>query len=189
MLKAEARKIFKERRASISHSQKLKWDDLLLIQFQKLGLPFFSSVLSYFPLETQNEINTFIITDYLLFTNPDLQICYPKINAMENNFVAIVAQDDDEFVPNQYGIPEPATTKVIEPQDIDAVLIPLLCFDKNGFRAGYGKGFYDRFLKDCRQDCLKIGLSYFEAIEQLDDAADYDVPLDICITPQKAYVF
>jgi 5-formyltetrahydrofolate cyclo-ligase len=36
---------------------------------------------------------------------------------------------------------------------------------------------------------LKIGLSYFEAIEAVDDAAGFDVPLNFCITPQRTYVF
>ena len=69
------------------------------------------------------------------------------------------------------------------------VLVPLLAFDSKGYRVGYGKGFYDRFLKQCRNDCVKIGLSYFEPIDAINDAGEFDVPLDFCITPQKAYVF
>jgi len=189
MLKAEARKFFKEKRKEITVAQKLKLDDLLLIQFQKVQLPFLSSILSFYPLEIQKEINTFIITDYLHFTNPDLKICYPKINEASETFIAIAAEEDENFILNKYGIPEPDSDNEMNPQHLDAVLVPLLCFDKKGYRAGYGKGFYDRFLQSCRTDCIKIGLSYFEPVELLDDAADYDVPLDICITPQKAYVF
>jgi len=69
------------------------------------------------------------------------------------------------------------------------VLVPLLSFDKKGFRVGYGKGFYDRFLMQCKSDCIKIGLSYFDPIDVIDDADEFDVPLDFCITPQKVYVF
>jgi 5-formyltetrahydrofolate cyclo-ligase len=69
------------------------------------------------------------------------------------------------------------------------IIIPLLAFDEKGYRVGYGKGFYDRYLKECREDCLKIGLSYFEAVPSVDDAAEFDVPLDFCITPQRTYVF
>ncbi|RYZ27704.1 MAG: 5-formyltetrahydrofolate cyclo-ligase, partial [Chitinophagaceae bacterium] len=77
----------------------------------------------------------------------------------------------------------------IDPKEIDLVVVPLLTFDKKGYRVGYGKGFYDRFLHQCKKDCIKIGLSYFDPIEAVDDANEFDVTLDFCITPQKAYVF
>ena len=189
MLKKEARVLYKDKRAKITISERLKWDDLLLIQFQKINLPFLSSVLSYYPIEEKKEINTFIITDYIQFTNPQVHICYPKINAAENNFIAIATTDETQFIPNQYNIPEPMGELVLHPKDIDAVLIPLLAFDERGYRVGYGKGFYDRYLKECRNDCLKIGLSYFEAVDSIDDASEFDVPLDFCITPQRTYVF
>jgi 5-formyltetrahydrofolate cyclo-ligase len=189
MRKDEARAVFRQKRKLISPSERLKWDDLLLINFQKTALPFFTNVLSYFPIEAKKEVNTFLITDYLLFTNPGLQIYYPKIDPADHSFTAVLAGEDTEFILNQYAIPEPQGNKIIEPEALDAVLVPLLAFDKKGYRAGYGKGFYDRFLQHCKAGCIKIGLSYFEAVEQLDDADQFDVPLDICITPQKAYVF
>ncbi|MEO6070514.1 MAG: 5-formyltetrahydrofolate cyclo-ligase [Chitinophagaceae bacterium] len=189
MLKKEARFTFKEKRKEISSIQKMKWDDLLLIEFQKINLPFLSAVLSYYPFSEQNEPETFTITDYLFFTNPDLLVCYPKIDRITSTLSAIVVEEEGEFINNSFGIPEPSGSEAIPPDYIDVVLVPLLAFDNRGFRVGYGKGFYDRFLKDCRQDCLKIGLSYFHPIDVIEDANQYDVPLDICITPQKIYVF
>ena len=47
------------------------------------------------------------------------------------------------------------------------VFVPLLAFDKAGNRVGYGKGFYDLFLSECRQDVIKVGLSFFEAEEEI----------------------
>jgi 5-formyltetrahydrofolate cyclo-ligase len=80
-------------------------------------------------------------------------------------------------------------TATAEPQEIDLVIVPLLAFDEKGIRVGYGKGYYDRYLKDCREDCLKVGFSYFEAVERIEDADEFDVPLDFCITPNRIYVF
>jgi 5-formyltetrahydrofolate cyclo-ligase len=60
-------------------------------------------------------------------------------------------------------------------------------FDRRGFRVGYGKGFYDKFLSECRADCLKIGLSYFEPIDEISDAQNFDVRLDCCITPKEIF--
>jgi len=64
-----------------------------------------------------------------------------------------------------------------------------LTVDEKGYRVGYGKGFYDRFLQHCRPDCLKVGLSYFPPVAEISDKDEFDVPLDLCITPATTYVF
>ena len=73
--------------------------------------------------------------------------------------------------------------------EIDLVLVPLLAFDKNGYRVGYGKGYYDKFLSNCRPDVIKIGLSFFDAVDEIEDIDDYDLPLNFCVTPQRLYDF
>lgn len=189
MLKKEARDLFKKKRDAISQSDKMKWDDLLLIQFQTIDIPFIDYVLSFYPIEQNNEVNTFLITGHLHFKNPTLNICYPKTDLQNKSMHAIVCNTDSIFEANAYNIPEPLDTEYADPASLDIVIVPLLAFDAEGNRVGYGKGFYDRYLKECREDCLKIGLSYFEAIEAVDDASEFDVPLDLCITPQRIYVF
>ena len=68
-------------------------------------------------------------------------------------------------------------------------IIPLLAFDKQGNRVGYGKGFYDRFLANCNPETIKIGLSFFEAETKITDVFERDVKLDYCVTPTKIYNF
>lgn len=189
MQKKEARQYFRQKRNELSATEKMKLDDLLLIQFQKIDFPFFSLVLSYYPIDEKGEINTFIITDFLRFKNPGLAIAYPKITGATSMMQAIVCDDEAAFEPNAYNILEPASCETVDPLAIDMVLVPLLAFDTRGYRVGYGKGFYDAFLQQCDPDCLKVGLSYFEPVDRIDDAAHFDVPLNLCITPQKAYVF
>lgn len=189
MLKKELRKKYRTERLALTAVQQTKLDDLLLIQFQKLSLPELHSVLSFYPIEEKREINTFLLTDFLAFRNPDLQMCYPKTNIFQNTMQAVVTTGETDFDANEYGIPEPINGHVLEPEVLDAVFVPLLAFDKKGNRVGYGKGFYDRFLRECRPDCLKIGLSYFEPVAQIEDAGEFDVPLSHCITPQAIYVF
>ncbi len=189
MLKKEIRKLYRKKRDDVTYPERLRWDDLLLIQFQTLPLPFLEMVFTYYPVEDNNEINSFLFTEYLHFKNPNLQICYPKMHAQTNTMQAIVCNADSIFQANEFNIPEPLDTEIADPEKIDLVLIPLLAFDKTGLRVGYGKGYYDRFLNECRPDCLKIGFSYFEPIAAIDDANDYDIPLDFCITPQQIYVF
>ena len=69
------------------------------------------------------------------------------------------------------------------------VLVPLLNFDEEGNRVGYGKGYYDRFLAHCRPDCIKVGFSYFEPLDSIDDVHEYDIKLDYGITPGGIFVF
>ena len=189
MLKKEARSIYREKRFTISQTDKMKWDDLMLIQFQTLNLPFLDYVLSFYPIEQNNEVNTFLITDYLHFKNPNLRICYTRTNLKDKTMEAIICRADSIFEANEYNIPEPLDSEVAEPTVLDMIIIPMLIFDTKGNRVGYGQGFYDRYLKQCRDDCLKAGFSYFDPVDCIDDANEFDVPLDFCITPQRTYVF
>jgi 5-formyltetrahydrofolate cyclo-ligase len=189
MLKKKARELYREKRNGISYHDRMKWDDLLLIQFQATEIPFLDYMLSFYPIEQNNEVNTFLISDYLHFRNPGLHICYPRTNIATTHMDAVVCSADSIFEANAYNIPEPLDTETAEPALMDLVIVPLLAFDASGNRVGYGKGYYDRFLSLCRKDCLRVGFSYFEPIDSIDDPNEFDVPLDICITPQRTYVF
>ena len=61
------------------------------------------------------------------------------------------------------------------------VLVPGVCFDRIAHRVGYGKGFYDRFLKKCRYDCIRVGLSYFAPVDEIEDLHEGDVRLDALV--------
>lgn len=189
MIKNELRKIYRDKRNALSGSERTKLDDLLLIQLQKADLPFISSILSYWPIEENNEPNAHLFTDFLEFKNPGLLVAYPKSDFFMNEMVAVATNEETSFVTNEFNIYEPEDGSHVANDEFDMVLVPLLAFDKNGYRAGYGKGFYDKFLSGCRKDCIKVGFSYFEPADEIADKDDFDVPLDLCITPQKNYVF
>ena len=69
------------------------------------------------------------------------------------------------------------------------VFVPLLKKKKKGHRVGYGKGFYDKFLSECKPDAIKIGLSFFEPEELITDVFESDVKLDYCVTPNSIHAF
>lgn len=189
MLKVEARKLYREKRQGLSAIERAKLDDLMLIQLQTVQLPFITFLLSYWPIEQNHEPNTHLFTDYLEFQNPELIICYPKTNSGDETMQSVQTNDDTRFRKNKYDLYEPEDGVVVNPAGIDMIFVPLLSFDKNGFRAGYGRGFYDRYLSKCRSECLKIGFSYFEPLDAIDDTNEFDVPLDLCVTPTSVYVF
>lgn len=189
MLKKEARALFREKRAQLSLPERAKLDDLLLIGLQQCGLPPVSSVLSYMPISKFKEPDTFLFTRFLSFQNPGMRLAYPVADLRSGEMQAIEISDDTVFHKNEWGIEEPAGGLVMEPDSIDLVLVPLLAFDRKGNRAGYGKGFYDRYLAQCREDALFIGFSHFEPVEHIRDCHEFDVPLSLCITPHQTYVF
>lgn len=90
---------------------------------------------------------------------------------------------------NEWNIPEPVDGIEVPASKIDVVFVPLLAFDKSGHRVGYGKGFYDIFLASCRKDVVKIGLSLFEAEDEIPGILSSDVALDYCVSPQDIYKF
>src|SRR5687767_982814 len=189
MTKAVLRNIYKQKRNLISAKEKSKWSDLLLINFQKIELPFIQCVHTYLAIYAQNEIRTQHILGYLEFLNPGLKVSVPKVNNDTGQIEHYIYKDDMEMMINNFGIAEPAGGERIAATDIDLVLTPLIAFDKNGNRVGYGKGFYDKFLQQCRTDVIKIGLSFFEAEETIDDINQFDIPLNFCVTPQTIYHF
>lgn len=189
MTKTEVRKIYRERRKGLSESEVEKFSDLMLIQFQNLHLEVPEVIMSYAPLVTVNEFDPYNILEYCKFKNPAVHVCYPVINEEESGLTAIQVTPDTAFMENKYSIDEPVAGEKMKPQSLDMILIPLLSFDVNGNRIGYGKGYYDRFLKHCRKDVLKVGFSFFEAHSIFEHIDLHDIPLDHCITPQLSYSF
>lgn len=81
-----------------------------------------------------------------------------------------------------WGIREPATLRPVDPGDIDAILAPGLGFDRDGFRIGYGGGYYDRLLKRCRPDALRIGIGFHAQIVPAVPHDGSDEPLHLIAT-------
>ena len=82
---------------------------------------------------------------------------------------------------NKYGIPEPEIKNIVYP---DILLIPLVAFDKNLNRLGYGGGYYDRLIKKLskKKNIIKIGLAF--SIQEIDKVPInmYDQKLDYIVT-------
>ncbi len=189
MTKMELRKLYRAKRVALTALEKDKQEDLMLIQFQQLNIDIPALIMTYAAFEKENEFDPQLITDYCCFKNPGQQLFYPVIDQEDDTLYPVIVRDDTTFAPNKYGIDEPVNGMIIYPEEIDLVLVPLLAFDQIGNRVGYGKGYYDRFLKECRKDVLKIGFSFFEAEELIEGVNEFDVKLDHCITPNRIYSF
>lgn len=189
MLKFELRKIYREKRSLLTAQERMKMDDLILIQFQKLSLGPIQTLLSYSPSEIHAEPNTFLFSTYLDHMIPGLETCYPVTDFESLTMKAMRVNDYTEFNMTKHGIEEPADGIEIDPAEIDLVFIPMLICDRKGYRVGFGKGFYDRFLSLCKPGVIKVGFSYFEPVDAISDTHQFDIPLNFCITPEHVIEF
>ncbi|WP_289022390.1 5-formyltetrahydrofolate cyclo-ligase [uncultured Salegentibacter sp.] len=132
-----------------------------------------------------------IATEYILhiLQGKDKNVVLSKTNIQEHTLDHFLLTDNSVIKKNKWNIPEPEGGIAIAPNKLDVVFVPLLAFDETGHRIGYGKGFYDNFLKECKPDVLKIGLSFFKAEPEFKEVFHSDVPLDYCVTPNKIYSF
>ena len=145
---------------------------------------------SVYHLFMASEQNKEIDTAHLLsvLQGKDKQIVIPKIlNDYELEHYLLA--DQTPLKRSHLGIPEPQSGIKINSNQIDVVFVPLLIFDLQGHRIGYGKGYYDRFLAKCRKETIKVGLSYFDPIERIEDIQSHDIPIDFGITRDRIYEF
>ena len=184
MNKAELRQQYLEKQKMLSekerHSASSRIADHFFSGFDLAGVRILHA---FIPIEKFNEINTRIIFAKLWRDFPHIETVVPRVDFETNSIRNLKFTHETELVRNVWDIDEPVLGEFVETQRIDMVLVPGVCFDRDGHRVGYGKGFYDRFLKTCRPDCVKIGLSFFEPVEKIDDTHDGDVVLNFVITP------
>jgi 5-formyltetrahydrofolate cyclo-ligase len=187
MLKKEARKKLKEARKQLSLNE--IEEKSLAIANQLLSLDIWDN--TYFhiflPIEEQKEVNTEFILNIL--QAKDKEIVISKSDFETRAMSHFLLTDNTKIKKNEYNIPEPINGLPVPVEMIDVVFVPLLAYDKRGNRVGYGEGFYDKFLSECKPNVVKIGLSFFEPEEFIEDVFENDVKLDFCVTSLEIYNF
>ena len=176
---------YKKKRLSLTKQEVDDLSQRVCKQLDKLNIwklkhyHIFISILKYNELDTSSIINK--------LKSEQKIIIVPKIS--NNELVHIAINDETKFGLNEYGIKEPNDGNHFIIENLDIIFIPLLAFDLEGHRVGYGKGYYDRFLKLANNSTLKIGLSFFDPINKILDIDDNDVKLDYCVTPKQVHKF
>lgn len=186
-MKQELRKKYKALRNALKQDEQ---DELsLAIANQALSLDIWNHDFYhiFLPIERLREINTEFLLSIL--AGKDKNIVLSTSNFRDSSMNHYLLTDSTKLIVNKYGIPEPAAGIEIPARNIDVVFIPLLAYDQEGNRVGYGKGFYDRFLSQCKRDVVKVGLSFFEPEKEIIVKNSQDIALNSCITPKKVYHF
>jgi len=188
--KQQSRAYFLEARSRITPADTEQWSALIAAQLPELLTERSVRYLHSFVADgSRKEVDTFLLRQFLQIKLPDLIWVAPRMIPGTRNIEHFVWDDTTNFTLNRWGIkePDPYSSQVMNVQSIDAVLVPLLAYDRRGHRVGYGGGYYDRFLAQCRPDTLKIGVSFFEPIDEISDVNAWDIRLDFCVTPFTLY--
>lgn len=183
--KNELRKHFLELRRNIDTEQAIHDT---LVHFQEwMRQSRFHCVGSYKPLMKWTEMNLNPFENIIINHNPEAVICYPTVMSDEMSFY----QENEEsfWKNNSWGVSEIHDGRLIQPEDLDLILCPLIVCDRHGYRLGYGKGFYDRYLKKLGAQCVKVGLGYFDVVGEIPETFEADVPLDVYISPFGIHEF
>ena len=107
------------------------------------------------------------------------RVCVPRVEGETMSFYEI--QSLHELKEGHFHVEEPINNHFISPESIDLMIVPMLAYDQECYRVGYGKGFYDRYFAQGFHG-YKLGLAYsFQKVNQI-DKSPYDIPLDEIIT-------
>jgi 5-formyltetrahydrofolate cyclo-ligase len=187
VIKSELRKKYKSLRKELSETQIENYSLAIANQLLQLDIWNKSFYHIFLTIEEQKEINT----DYILniLSGKDKNIIISKSNFDDYSMTHYLLTDNTRIKKNDYNIPEPVDGIEIQSSQLEVVFIPLLAFDNAGNRIGYGKGFYDRFLAGCKPETMKIGLSFFEAEDDIIESSEDDIILDYCVTPNQIFQF
>jgi len=184
VFKGELRKVYKLKRSSLTNTEILSFE--IANKTLEIDIWNLQNYHVFFPIEKHKEVDSKLIIQ--IAQGKDKNVILPKLNLESKTIDSFLLTDSTPMKTNHLGITEPFNGIQINNNQIDLVFVPLLAFDNFGHRVGYGGGYYDKFLSKCPR-AIKVGLSYFDPINKIEDINSKDIKLDYCITPNKVYKF
>ena len=188
MTKAYLRKKYIARRQSLDEENyQQKSQQIEKHFFQQFNLAHYSHVHIYLAMAERREVATRGIIQTLFSQYPEVVVAAPQLVGQPTRIASRIITPESTLKAHPWGIQEPAEGKSIAATSFDMVILPVIAFDVQGYRVGYGKGHYDRFLAQCRPDVTKVGLCFETPVSTITDLHAYDVPMDYCITPSQVF--
>lgn len=180
MNKAELRKQFLQQREEVSLENRNRWSEV--ITNKVLEHPQFAAAQVIFTFVSfRSEVNTHAIIQRSLEMGK--RIFVPVIDVKCKELHAVEIADFSSLQPGFRGILEPSLlSEKANAQEIDLCLIPGAVFAKNGYRIGYGGGYYDRFLPLVNQSAYRLGVAFqFQVVDEI-PFENHDIPVHETLT-------
>ncbi len=180
--KKELRCYFRNIRNNIS----LRTDKTKIITDRLINSKLFKScyeVFLYFP--SGSEVSTFEISKAARLYGK--RIAYPRCIDKEGNMEFYFVSSESDLLVGMYGIrePDPSYSTLAKPTADSIVIVPALAFDTDGYRLGYGKGYYDRYLSV--NYCKTVGIAFDECVCDRLPRNIYDHKVNCLITDKAEY--
>ena len=182
MKKQELRVLYKQKRKDLTEIQIKGLQENIYQQIYNLDLSTVKNVHLFLSMPKFKEIDTAPLITY--FRNKNKRIVVSKCNFKDHTLSHFYLEENTLLSMNKFGVLEPVAAELVEENKLDLIFIPMLISDDKKFRVGYGKGFYDRFLSNCRKDAKFIGLNFFPPITAIEDKNEFDIPLHQVIYPK-----
>ena len=141
----------------------------------------------FLPLVTRREVDTWPTIRWLWKNGKTVVV--PRLTPDRTEMESVHLDSSTVLTEGTWGLSEPLHPVQADSNRIDIMILPLLIFDMEGYRLGYGKGYYDFFVKSIRRPVLKIGLSFFDPVEHIPDRDEWDAPMDMAVTPSAVFRF
>ena len=174
MDKQKLRSIMKEKRQALSPKTFSLYNQNILSKVLSHPLIQEAKIIGCY-VSLPGEVDTFNMIEKLL---TEKRICVPKVIGNEMEFYEIHSFND--LQEGCFHVLEPFNCVKICPQEIDCMLVPLLAYDQDNYRVGYGKGYYDRYLAN--YSGLKVALCFAKTIyNEIIPSDEYDIKMDLII--------
>jgi len=188
MNKETIRTLFKEKRIELTKEEIKSLSDQIIEHFCEFltSKENINHIHLFLPIDRFNEVDTLPL--FFRLQEKGFRIYTSIVNKAKDNLDTLEITHTKRFINDAWGIPLPAEATRVKPENIQLIIIPLLAYDSRGFRLGYGKGYYDKYLSDMGKQVLKVGLSFFEPVDFIPEEV-HDIPLDLCITQNGVRYF
>ena len=185
MNKIEARKKYLDLRKKLDNVQIISKSISISNNLQDLPIWEHNFYHIYLPIKEKNEVDTMPIINIL--NNKKKKVLIPRSDFNNTTMKSFLLNDNTVLKKNNYGITEPINNEEFIGR-IDVIFIPLVAYDLIGNRVGYGKGFYDKFIRNQKNKILRVGLSFFNPEKRI-KIDEHDENLDFCVTPNRIFSF
>lgn len=194
MTKPALRRTALARRGALTAAEVAERSELISAQlFKYFPVAEWRRLHVFLPLISKNEPNTWVVIRRIWAEKLPVRLAVPAMQPDGISLKHYELMAATPLVVNHWGIPEPvgALAAEVAPAVLDAVLVPLLACDVYGQRVGYGGGFYDRFLAQCRPGTVFVGLNILDEPPEdpLADVLPTDVALTALVTPAGMWRF
>lgn len=176
------RKELRKKRRDISDADFRKWSDKIISKLEEQREYKTARIIHcYVSMNDRREVNTHSLIREILLEPKRLVVPVTQFNAgiLRHYYL----ESYNELKQNKWGVLEPEGGEECPIEKIELVIVPMVGGDEQGYRIGYGGGFYDRFLENIT--CPKIGLCFEQNMVDELPIEPFDIVLDKIITEKR----